>query len=201
MEPEALQLAIVEAIQDARLRQKAGESSSADFTDELTGLLTLNGFLERLDREIARVRTSGSPLCALMLELDAFAKITESHGQPVGDLALSTLAKILLRYARATDILGRYDGQRLCVATTESDLKRAQVMAERIRERTALQILTVGEKIIRVTCSIGLAELTAETGSAQEVVQRADDALRSAQEAGGNRIIPPAPGDVSADRW
>lgn len=158
--------------------------------DELTTLYNRRYLLERLAQEMLRARRYGSPLSLLMLDVDHFKRINDTYGHLVGDTVLATIATVLRRTIRATDIPGRYGGEEFCLILTETKLDGAQLMAERLRERIAAEVLPLAEgAALQVTCSIGAALLPSNLTRPLDFLELADRALYQAKATGRNRVV------------
>jgi diguanylate cyclase (GGDEF)-like protein len=156
-------------------------------TDPLTGLLNRRSFLDLSGKEATRAHRHGSPFSVLMLDIDHFKKINDSHGHPVGDQAIKALAAVCGKALRPHDILARYGGEEFVLTLPQTSADGARIVAERIRE--AVEAVTVpsdnGE--VRFTVSIGVA--TYGTGEPfDHVVERADQALYVSKQSGRNRV-------------
>jgi diguanylate cyclase (GGDEF)-like protein len=125
----------------------------------------------------------------LLLDLDHFKRVNDTHGHRVGDSVLQVVADTLRASLRATDIAGRYGGEEFLVVLPQTDLAGAGVLAERVRvaiEETAIDV--GGAEPLSVTVSVGVAALDEAARSAEQLVERADAALYGAKDAGRNRV-------------
>ena len=147
-------------------------------TDALTGLANWRAWQESLDREIARAKRNGQPLCVAMLDLDRFKDFNDTHGHQAGDQLLREIARIWKAELRATDILARYGGEEFSVAFHATPLPVAAKVLARVRAGVPR----------RQTCSAGLAEFDGSE-TAQELLGRADAALYEAKAQGRDRIV------------
>jgi diguanylate cyclase (GGDEF)-like protein len=130
------------------------------------------------------------------MEVDGIGQIARVHGRGVADLAVSTVARLLRRYARSTDLVARLEEAEFAAATPETDVKHAVVGVDRLRARVALQVLDFGGATAHVTCSAGVVELTADVADAEDMLRRAREALAQAKAQGGDCVLPPPPGDA-----
>ena len=160
--------------------------------DALTGLYNRWYVMEKIDSEMNRALRHGQPLAVLMLDLDHFKDVNDSFGHPAGDKVLQSVGHVLKESCRVYDVPGRYGGEEFCIVLPETPVTGTQVVAERIREKLARTKHAVGENIITVTASIGVAgtdsvpEDSVVSGIA--LLERADRALYSAKNHGRNRI-------------
>jgi diguanylate cyclase (GGDEF)-like protein len=152
--------------------------------DTLTNLYNRRKLDARFAQEISRAERYGRPLSVIMLDIDHFKKINDTHGHPTGDAVLTETAKRLARTLRDSDILGRWGGEEFMVICPETELDTAVVLAERLREDYANHNFP---KTGRLTASFGVsahhAGLAAET-----IISRADQALYRAKAKGRNRV-------------
>ncbi|MGY2873546.1 two-component system, cell cycle response regulator [Marmoricola sp. URHA0025 HA25] len=175
----------VKKLQD-QLQQRNAELDRLTRTDGLTGLYNrwhLERELTRLHRDAVRHE---DPLSVLILDLDHFKQVNDTHGHGAGDQVLRAFAQRMLRELRAGDIGGRWGGEEFLVVLPRTDLEGAMEIADRIREATAAEPVGVSGEEIRVTASGGCAVGPGE--SSDGLVQLADTALYEAKLGGRNRI-------------
>lgn len=157
--------------------------------DELTGLLNRRAVLERLDLEFERSKRHGSPLCFLMIDLDHFKGVNDDLGHLVGDRVLADAARKLGDLTRSTDAAGRFGGEEFCVVMVEASAAGAAAFAERVRSGLEKLVHPASEgRSIRISCSVGVAEVEASLASPRQLVSRADQALYQAKAAGRNCV-------------
>jgi diguanylate cyclase (GGDEF)-like protein len=168
-------------------------------TDELTGLANDRAFRELIEKEAARAERFGHHLSLLMLDIDDFKQVNDTHGHLQGDEVLRMIGRVLRSEARAVDEPARYGGEEFALALPETDVDGAVQFAERIRQRIGReQVARVGDDVgpLHVTASIGAASIPASAGNVQELIAAADAALYEAKRAGKNRVErAPARGD------
>jgi diguanylate cyclase (GGDEF)-like protein len=189
---KSLARAVVNAVQKVyllrQLEAQRQELERLATTDSLTGVSNRRVFLRRLDLEIDRARRYGPPLSILMLDLDHFKAINDTHGHLVGDRVLIALARVLSEQRR-TDFVGRFGGEEFCVLLPSTDREGAGILAERLRvavtERIGADLADIG---LRVTCSIGAAQFTPDLADAHALIDLADRALYRAKNAGRDRV-------------
>lgn len=153
-------------------------------TDDLTGLMNRRHLLGRLEDEVVRSRRYGHPLSVMMVDIDRFKSINDTHGHQVGDRALAVTAHTLLGNVRATDLVSRLGGEEFALVLPETGLELGSELAERLRAAIADARLLRGPKEISWTASFGLAELSPDDGAGDDLLARADRALYAAKEAG-----------------
>lgn len=170
-----------------KLEQRAETLSHLSVRDGLTGLFNRRHFEEALGLELQRARTFGQTLCLALLDVDHFKRINDGFSHVVGDAVLRTIAQVLQRELRASDVAARYGGEEFGLILPHTGLDGARIAAEKVRvaiATTAWNQLTPGRE---VTASLGLAEWRLGE-SATEFVRRADEALYAAKASGRNRV-------------
>ncbi len=155
--------------------------------DGLTGLWNRAYLNQRLMAETAAALRHQHPLSAIMVDVDKFKSINDTHGHPFGDDVLRHVAQILASCCRTEDIVCRYGGEEFAVLTPGVSRLGAFALAERARLLIHKQVFTHRAAEVRVTCSCGVAELTAQGGNA--MLEAADTALYEAKHGGRNRVI------------
>ena len=158
--------------------------------DGLTGTYNRRHFMDLAQREYDNARRFGHPLTAMMLDVDHFKRINDRHGHHVGDQVLRALAERCRGALRSVDVLGRYGGEEFAIVlpgTTQHNA--ATVLAERIRKRVADEPIKTDDGAVKVTVSVGVAELDAEMRGPEDLLKRADAALYEAKQAGRNRVV------------
>lgn len=160
--------------------------------DPLTGIKN-RGEIERLlNLEVDRAKRYQRPLAVMMVDIDHFKKINDTYGHRNGDLVLQNVCKIMEQELRKNDMLGRYGGEEFIVVLPETDLLSATSVAERLREYLSTLTVSADQQTdIRITVSIGIAAYPESAGSAEKMVQTADEMLYKAKESGRNRVMIP----------
>ena len=163
------------------------ESQRLATVDPLTGLLNRRAFLEVMHTELAHAKRYGSPFSLLLLDVDHFKLVNDTHGHAAGDQVLSAVGALLQRELRAPDTAARWGGEEFVIALRSTGETGAVGAGDRIR--TALQALEIGPpgKTIRVTASIGAAQC-ASGESVEGITERADQAMYRAKLGGRNRV-------------
>jgi diguanylate cyclase (GGDEF)-like protein len=156
--------------------------------DPLTGLLNRHAVVEAADREMARSVRHGYPLSVLLLDIDHFKQVNDTHGHDAGDAVLRTFAATVLGALRRDDVLGRYGGEEFLALLPNSGREAALAVAERIRAAVGAMTVDHGGHTIAVTVSIGVAEVAGGDGAWSHVMQAADTALYAAKRGGRNRV-------------
>jgi len=158
--------------------------------DPLTGVFNRRTFIELAERELARCRRSGSPLCLLMMDLDHFKRVNDTRGHMVGDDVLREFARAVTGCLRREDLLVRYGGEEFCVLLPGADAATAKVLAERIRAFVDHNPMTTRAGPVHVTTSVGVCgDDATRIDSLDSLLSCADRALYLAKGGGRNRCI------------
>jgi diguanylate cyclase (GGDEF)-like protein len=159
-------------------------------TDELTGLSNVRRMHEALDREFERGRRFNTPVGLVLLDLDDFKGVNDTHGHLQGDEVLSEVAGVLRELSRDIDVPARYGGEELAVVLPQTEIEGAVNLAERMRE--AIEALRIprldGKGDLRVTASFGVASVPSSASDKGSLVAATDAALYRAKRAGKNRV-------------
>jgi diguanylate cyclase (GGDEF)-like protein len=167
-------------------------------TDHLTGLLNRRAFLDATEREIRRAQRYGQSLSLLMLDVDHFKRINDSHGHPAGDEVLRRIAAACRGMLRDEDLTGRLGGEEFAITLVQATLPAAVAVAERLRKTIGDLVIGHEGKTLAATVSIGVAGFGGAIGSLDALISQADERLYAAKHAGRNRVCPaqavPLPG-------
>ncbi len=176
-----------QAIENARLYAKMQQQAR---TDALTGLNNRGEFQRQLKEEEERSRRYHRSFSLLMLDIDHFKRVNDTHGHQAGDAVLKGLSELLGRQARAIDHVCRYGGEEITVILPETAIEDAVNAAERIRAAVESHVFEIGGgKSVPITVSIGVATFPDHADGAEALVAAADTALYTAKQRGRNRII------------
>ena len=171
------------ALENARLHEVAREQA---VTDELTGLVNRRRFVEALEAELTRARRLQAPLSILFADLDDFKRINDCCGHSAGDDVLRTFADLLRDNVRTIDTAGRIGGEEFAVLLPGTEHDGAVAVAERIRAQLADLALMREEIGTGLTTSIGVVQY--RSGTPDDLLRHADEALYRAKEQGKNRV-------------
>jgi two-component system cell cycle response regulator len=162
--------------------------------DGLTGLYNHRVFNAMLADELVRSQRFNRPVSLMMLDIDHFKRVNDSHGHPAGDAVLKRLSERLGFQARSMDRVCRYGGEEFTVILPETELEAAAHVAERLRAAVETEPFDVntGEPM-RMTVSIGVAAFPKDGDSAPELLAAADQLLFVAKRAGRNRVCTSQP--------
>ena len=189
-----------------RVRDTLDALREASLTDHLTGAANRKLLFQEGPRLIDAALRAGKPVSLLMLDLDHFKNVNDTHGHAAGDAVLAAFAGLLERMVRQSDIFARVGGEEFVVLAPNAGREAAQELAERIRVAVAVLPVPVGQDSLSVSVSIGTATLQPQQDGERFPGQRnvlesllaaADDALYEAKRNGRNRVesvtLVPAP--------
>ncbi|MCG5501227.1 diguanylate cyclase [Ectothiorhodospira lacustris] len=169
-----------------RMEQELREMAT---TDHLTGLSNRRHFLDRMQDEILRMdRNPDHQAAVMMLDLDHFKHVNDTHGHSTGDTVLRHFASLVRYCLRKSDFAGRMGGEEFAVLLPDTDLQDAIALAERLRKRIARIPVRTEDLEISITVSIGITCLSSRDILPDHALQRADEALYRAKTSGRNRI-------------
>jgi len=157
--------------------------------DSLTGLYNRMAILEMLDKELSRFVRDGTPVSVTMVDLDHFKRINDTQGHPAGDYVLREVARRMRSVIRTYDAIARYGGEEFLIVSPGSNLAGAEKQAERVRQCINAEPICMGDSVIPVTVSLGVAQASQELRRADELLRAADEALYAAKRDGRNRIV------------
>jgi len=164
-----------------------------NITDPLLGIYNRRYMDRRMVTEISRAKRYDLPLSILMVDIDHFKKINDTYGHQAGDLVLNYVGKLILGVIRDADIAARYGGEEIVIIAPDSAAKAAGELAERLRQNIGSHELVLSseskaKQTVRVSVSIGVAELDKQTDTAEQLIEYSDVALYQAKETGRNRV-------------
>jgi diguanylate cyclase (GGDEF)-like protein len=158
--------------------------------DPLTGAFNRHYFSSQLASEVAFAARHDTPLSVVLLDIDFFKKVNDTHGHLGGDAALVHLTNVFAKGLRTEDLLSRYGGEEFVILLRGIPVERAVAVADRLRVSLESQPVVHGEATFTVTASFGCASLACCAGAAPEVLlETADRRLYRAKEAGRNRVV------------
>ncbi len=175
------------AFANLRLRRTLREQS---IRDPLTTLYNRRYMEESVEREIHRARRNANSLGVVILDIDHFKGFNDTYGHEAGDVVLKAVAKLISDSFRKEDIPCRFGGEEFVVILPSASLESCRQKAEALRKRVeALTVEYGGERLPRITISLGVSILGPEDSRGDELLQAADAALYQAKEAGRNRVV------------
>jgi diguanylate cyclase (GGDEF)-like protein len=177
-------IALANADVQLQLVEKNRQLQTISVSDRLTGLYNRLRLDQVLEEEVARKGRSGSPLSVILIDIDHFKSVNDTHGHQIGDQVLVAVAKLLIDGSREIDVVGRWGGEEFLIVCPETPLDGAKVLAEKLRILISVHAFAVvGKK----TGSFGVASLRDEEGF-EALIARADSAMYCAKKNGRNRV-------------
>ncbi len=176
-----------------KVRLHMEEVGRLSVQDALTGLRNRRFLYADGARLLDAAIRAGQPCCALMVDVDFFKTVNDTHGHQAGDRVLAHVAGIIAASVRKSDLAVRYGGEEFVVLLTGADLTRGAELGERIRRTVAETPCDAGALSLRVTVSVGVAmarhEVAYGSGLVDDLLYRADQAMYAAKAAGRNRVV------------
>ena len=172
----------------ARLQQELERASTQARHDPLTGTLNRKGLDEAMEREIARSRRLGSPLCLALLDIDNFKSINDRLGHTAGDAALVHLAQVTREVMRPQDLLARYGGEEFVLLLPDTNVESGVAAMTRLQRELTTRFFLQGSEKILITFSAGVAQLH-DSETSMDALQRADKSMYLAKRSGKNRVM------------
>ena len=159
-------------------------------TDSLTGVYNRRTFKELAEPLLSRARRTRTPVSLLLLDLDHFKRVNDTHGHLAGDEVLAGFARLARLCLRKEDLLARFGGEEFVVLLPGTSEAAAVALAERIREEIADTPMHTGASDVSVTVSVGLAGESGERlPTLEALLARADEALYAAKAQGRNCVV------------
>ncbi|MDO8493772.1 MAG: GGDEF domain-containing protein [Deltaproteobacteria bacterium] len=157
--------------------------------DPVCGIFNKRYFLDRFNEEFNHAKRSGAPLSLLMMDLDHFKKINDTHGHLAGDFCLAHIAETIKKIVRLSDIFARYGGEEFVLLLRETDEKGAWQMGERIRKLAEKNPANFEATPVPITVSVGLSTLQEgdEFLSPEAMLEKADHYLYQSKKNGRNK--------------
>ncbi len=156
-------------------------------TDPMTGLLNKRALEIEFEQRLRAAARFGHVLSLIVLDIDHFKAVNDTYGHAVGDVVIKGVGAVLGRCRRETDVVARFGGEEFVVLCQETDTDGALLLAERIREDLARQTFLSEIGMLRVTCSLGVAEFPRHAADRTDLFARADEALYEAKHHGRNQ--------------
>lgn len=173
---------------DLRLVQLNSKLKQLAHTDECTGLFNKRRLLEQLEMEITRSRRYGDIFSCLMIDIDDFKAVNDTHGHQAGDDVLRQTGALLRQSLRISDFIARYGGEEFTVILPKTHSEGAKCVAENLRNRFMANDFVVAGKSLKITVSIGIASCADfDRMNARKIILLADTALYRAKRSGKNR--------------
>jgi diguanylate cyclase (GGDEF)-like protein len=157
--------------------------------DPMTGLYNRRFLEDYVGTLVSSSQRRKSPFSVLMLDLDFFKQVNDTYGHEVGDKVIKTLADLLMRSVRASDIAVRYGGEEFLLVLTDTAAETALKVAEKICAEVAATKIPLPGAVLNRTISIGVSEFPADANTFWQVIKYADVALYKAKSGGRNQVV------------
>lgn len=175
-------------------REKHAKLREQTIRDPLTGLFNRRYLDESLRRELLRAKRDGLPLSLLMIDIDHFKRLNDTHGHQAGDEVLKKLGELIRRGARRADLPCRYGGEEFLLVLPDMSAEDAAERAEEWRIAFANERIDFeGRIVLSATFSAGVATCPANGSSCEGLIRAADQALYAAKHSGRNRVVVSSP--------
>jgi len=179
------------AAQNRALRDLSDRLQALSTTDALTGVPNRRALDERLEGELGRSQRYGTPLAAVMIDLDHFKRLNDHHGHAAGDAVLRHVARVLDSEKRRGDIIARYGGEEFVALLYGANGEESRTFAETVRRAVEEHRFASGPGGAprQVTISGGCATFPRPAGTEEDLIKTADEKLYQAKAQGRNRVV------------
>jgi len=157
--------------------------------DDLTGLLTLNYFYERLDRSLKQAGRLKSKVTVLMMDLDGLKEVNATHGHLAGSFMVKSVAELLQQKLGGVGEVGRYGGDEFIAYVPEAETEEVLAHLEKLRSTVQQRRFSFRDKPVQITISTGLATFPWDGNTVEALVTAADTALFAAKQRGKNQVV------------
>ncbi len=182
--PEELFSRVISSLESLYYIQLAKKSAMNDF---LTGLQNRRYLYETGLKLYENAKRQQLSIIIAMIDVDHFKKINDRYGHEAGDLALNKLGQLMLKEFRSSDVLTRYGGEEFCIILTNTNLRYAQEVMQRLCEKVEEMLIQTSKISFRMTISIGLTDQLGD--SFDQMIASADAKLYQAKQEGRNRVV------------
>jgi len=183
-------------IQNAKLETEIKKRIAAEeelhrlaITDPLTGVFNRRHFFQLAEAEFERAVRTQQPVSVVLMDIDHFKNVNDTHGHQNGDLVLRNIAEACRGNLRQMDVLARYGGEEFIILLPNMDEEHALKAAEKVRKIVENMNIEITESEISITASFGVASLIQQDKGIDELIDRADKNLYLAKESGRNRVV------------
>ena len=185
-QPEEMALVFRDITELTRIKHEMERLAHTDF---LTGLANRRFFMQRLTEETERVKRGDQSMSVLLLDMDSFKNVNDTHGHDVGDRVLQVIASVTLEVKRVADVAARIGGEEFAILLPDTDREGAITLAQRLRRTINEQMIADAKgRPIQVTASIGVATMSHSDTGLDHILTHADRALYRAKDAGRDRV-------------
>lgn len=170
-----------------RIKWLYSETKYLSIIDGLTGLYNRRFFQQTLEREFIRCKRHKTKLSLALFDIDHFKHVNDLYGHQFGDKVLAEISKIIKFSLRKTDYVTRYGGEEIILILPDTDSEQTLIPIERIRKKIENKDFEYKGKTVKVTISCGIADVSGEVHSPEELLLRADKSLYESKKSGRNR--------------
>ncbi|OGB21564.1 MAG: hypothetical protein A3I66_00335 [Burkholderiales bacterium RIFCSPLOWO2_02_FULL_57_36] len=171
------------------LAELSKQLHEAAITDPLTGAHNRRYFLDTIARMDNEARRYNTHVSIMMLDIDFFKRVNDTHGHAIGDKVLKEITRVCRESLRGSDVFARFGGEEFVFALSNTDLQEAALVAGRLRENIADMIVPIENGSLQVTASIGVSSCGSPGIPMSEAIKHADEALYTAKGEGRNRVV------------
>jgi diguanylate cyclase (GGDEF)-like protein len=164
------------------------KAQKSTMLDVLTGVFSRGYITERFREELRIARETKTKCSLLVLDIDKFKKINDTYGHAVGDTILKEFVIAVRKGVRATDMVGRFGGDEFLIVLPTSDKERARKIAEGIVRLVEKHAIRLKDQSLSITTSMGVATFPDDSGTADDMFNKADGALYETKRRGGNGV-------------
>jgi diguanylate cyclase (GGDEF)-like protein len=173
---------------EAELKAAREHAEKLAQTDTLTGIKNRRAFFDNTTRLVKQACRYERPLTTVMIDIDNFKTINDTHGHFIGDEVIRQVATLISQNLREVDIFGRMGGEEFGLVFPETDFAEAQTLCERLRSLIEKLTIELNGHALKITCSFGMACKSSEKDSIESLLTLADKALYKAKNLGRNRV-------------
>ncbi|WP_392455370.1 diguanylate cyclase [Chryseomicrobium aureum] len=158
-------------------------------TDPLTNLYNMRHMKQLLTQSMETYHKSNKSFSILVIDLDHFKEVNDSHGHSCGDFVLQALSRHFQSFTRQSDVTARWGGEEFLMLLPNTDLQDARTIGERLRQSIEELEIRFNTISIHITATIGIATYSSKDWHVDELIERADKALYIGKEAGRNQVV------------
>lgn len=157
-------------------------------TDPQTGIANQNFFLKRLGEEFCRAQRHQKPMSLILMDIDFFKKLNQTHGESNGNRVLKEVGKIFKSTTRIHDLVARCGADTFAMLLPETAFEGAKIVAQKLKTMLTSTKIRAGSRTLQITGSFGIASTTRNTTKPADLLKTAEKALKQARKRGGNQI-------------